>query len=94
MQEIGVSEVAAFLKVSERRVRLLLSQGRISGHKDAFNIWRVYYPLDVRPGKRGPDLRGYPSRLLKKKSGSKVRPEFVFDTPTRFYQDPDPHCSE
>lgn len=59
---ITVSEVAGFLKVTERRVRLLLSQGRIDGYKDGFNVWRVTCPVQIRPGKRGPDFRNYISK--------------------------------
>lgn len=61
---LTVSEVAAFLEVTERRVRLLLSQGRITGYKDPGNIWRITCPLNIQPGKRGPDFRNYASRKL------------------------------
>jgi len=64
---LSVSEVAAFLQISERRVRLLLSQGRIDGQKDGVNIWRIACPLNIRPGKRGPDLRNFASRKLQPK---------------------------
>jgi len=59
-----VSEVAKFLEVTDRRVRTLLSQGRISGFKDESDIWRVHAPLNIKPGKRGPDFRAYASRKL------------------------------
>jgi len=57
-----VSEVAEHLQVTERRVRLLLSQGRINGYKDGFNVWRVTAPFTIRRGKRGPDFHNYVSR--------------------------------
>jgi len=63
-QFLSISDVADFLEVSERRVRTLLSQGRIAGFKDDSNIWRITRPLDIKPGKRGPDLRGYAVRKL------------------------------
>jgi len=40
-QFLSISDVADFLEVSERRVRTLLSQGRIAGFKDDSNIWRI-----------------------------------------------------
>jgi len=63
-QFLSISDVADFLEVSERRVRTLLAQGRIAGFKDDSNIWRITRPLDIKPGKRGPDLGGYASRKL------------------------------
>ena len=61
---LSVSQVANFLNVSDRRVRTLLVQGRIDGFKDEFNTWHVKMPLNIKPGKRGPDLRGFASRRL------------------------------
>ncbi|MGZ0018399.1 hypothetical protein [Nitrosomonas sp. wSCUT-2] len=63
-QTLAISDVADFLEVSERRVRALLAQGRIDGFKDDSNIWRITCPLNIKPGKRGPDLRGYAVRKL------------------------------
>ena len=40
MQFLSISDVADFLEISERRVRVLLAQGRIEGFKDDSNIWR------------------------------------------------------
>lgn len=62
MSLFTVSAVAKYLQVTERRVRLLLSQGRIDGYKDGFNVWRVTQPFRIRPGKRGPDFHNYVSR--------------------------------
>lgn len=61
---LTVSEVAEFLETSERRVRTLLSEGRIEGFKDSRDIWRIKSPLSIKPGTRGPDLHGYPARKL------------------------------
>ncbi|MBX3617477.1 helix-turn-helix domain-containing protein [Nitrosomonas sp.] len=63
-QFLSVSDVADFLEVSERRVRTLLSQGRIDGYRDDSNVWRIACPLNIKPGKRGPDLRSYAVRKL------------------------------
>lgn len=63
-QFLTIPDVADFLEVSERRVRALLAQGRIAGFKDDSNIWRIACPLNIKPGKRGPDLRGYAVRKL------------------------------
>lgn len=64
MQFLSVPDVANFLEVSDRRVRTLLSQGRIAGFKDDSGIWRITCPLNIKPGKRGPDFRTYASRKL------------------------------
>lgn len=61
----GVKEMARFLGVSDRRVRALLAQGRIAGYKRKGGMWEVIYPLRILPGRRGPDLKGYPARRLK-----------------------------
>jgi hypothetical protein len=61
---LKVDRVAQFLGVSARRVRVLLAQGRLSGLKTEGNVWQVFWPLDVRPGKRGPDLRHFPIRRI------------------------------
>lgn len=64
MQFLTVSQVADFLEVSCRRVQVLLTQGRIPGFKSAGGVWRVNAPFTIKPGKRGPDLRGYAVRKL------------------------------
>lgn len=63
-QSLGVPEVAEFLGMSQRRVRVLLSEGRIDGFKDERDNWRIKSPLGIKPSKRGPDLRAYPARKL------------------------------
>jgi hypothetical protein len=60
----GVKDVARFLGVSDRRVRALLAQGRIHAFKRKGGMWEVVWPLRVSPGRRGPDLKGYPVRRL------------------------------
>jgi len=64
LQYLSVSDVADFLEVSDRRVRFLLSQGRIDGFKDDAGNWRVTCPVNIKPGKRGPDFKTYASRKL------------------------------
>lgn len=59
---ITVHQVAEFLGCNDRRVRALLAQGRIPARKDARGHWEVWWPFTVRPGRRGPDLRAYPTR--------------------------------
>lgn len=66
-QSIDVAKAAALLGVSERRVRTLLLQGRMGGYKDGYGHWFVRYPLQILPGKRGPDLHRYPTRITAKK---------------------------
>lgn len=60
---VDVKTVADFLGVSTRRVRVLLEQRRLPGYKDR-GIWRVIWPITVKPGRRGPDLKGYPARKI------------------------------
>lgn len=63
MMFIEAKRAAVSLGVSSRRVRALLSQGRIPGYKsDRTGRWMVVWPLDVLPGTRGPDLRHFPVR--------------------------------
>jgi len=56
MEYLTVAEVARFLEVSPWRVRGLLAQGRISGHKDERNIWRISVPFRITRSRRGPQL--------------------------------------
>ncbi len=66
IQFVPVHAVADFLGCSDRRVRALLAQGRIRGIRGKRGVWEVFWPLFVTPGRRGPDLRGYPLRRLQK----------------------------
>ena len=61
---IKATIAAQFLGVSARRVRALLAQKRIFGFKDDRSIWMVDWPLQVLPGKRGPDLKHFPVRRV------------------------------
>lgn len=56
MEYLTVAEVARFLEVSPRRVRFLLTQGRIHGFKDSRNIWRISVPFRITRNLRGPQL--------------------------------------
>lgn len=53
MDFLTVAEVARFLEISPRRVRVLLFQGRISGHKDERDIWRISVPFRMTRSLRG-----------------------------------------
>lgn len=48
-----VEHVAKYFGVSTRRIRYLLEQGRLAGHKEG-RSWHVTYPINIRLGKRGP----------------------------------------
>ncbi|WP_148042223.1 helix-turn-helix domain-containing protein [Pseudomethylobacillus aquaticus] len=61
---VEVSKAAKSLGVSPRRVRALLAQGRLIGYKNQRKVWMVMYPLEVIPGKRGPDLHKFPIRHI------------------------------
>lgn len=60
---IDVATSAAMLGVSTRRVRALLSEGRMRGVKGSSGVWLVAFPFSISPGRRGPDLRRFPTRL-------------------------------
>jgi len=51
MTYFSVQEVAGFLQISPRRVRVLLAQRRLLGFKDSRNIWLIPGPFDVRRGR-------------------------------------------
>jgi hypothetical protein len=58
-----VKQVAKRLKISERRVRVLLSTQRMKGLKQDNGRWLIKWPLQIKPGMRGPDLNNYPTRI-------------------------------
>ncbi len=58
------SQVAKRLSISERRVRQLLIDGRMSGVKQENGRWLVDWPLHITSGKRGPDMDNYPTRIF------------------------------
>jgi len=69
MTYLTVSEVADFLRISSRRVRTLLQQGRIRGSKDSRNIWRISIPLCLTVNLRGPRSKAaYCVRLARRQS--------------------------
>lgn len=53
---ISTVEAAKRLSVSDRRVRFLLSAGRLKGQKDCGGRWQVELPFTVQMGSRGPAL--------------------------------------
>ena len=61
---VKVSAVAKRLGISPRRVRHLLTSGRMAGVKSPTGRWSVIWPLQITPGKRGPEMKSYPSRLF------------------------------
>lgn len=65
MNYVSVSQVAKRLSLSPRRVRFLLSSGRMAGHKQDNGRWLVLWPLRITPGARGPDMFSYPTRIDK-----------------------------
>lgn len=67
---LKVWQVAEMLQVSERRVRVLLAQGRLQGRKSDTGAWLCDYPLSITSGKRGPDINRYPTRFPFSKSRS------------------------
>ena len=60
-----IQEAAAQLGISEQRVRKLATQGRIRGAVRRGKSWTIPYPIEVRPGHRGPDGSAGPKRSLK-----------------------------
>lgn len=57
---LTVSEVAEYLKISERRVRDLLHRGCIPGFKDKGGSWCIRAPFTIKPGIRDRDLNSFP----------------------------------
>ncbi len=64
---VTVEKAAAYFNVSTRRIRKLLSDGRLAGTKNG-KLWLVSYPYQYTIGTRGPHL------LLQQSRGSTVRP--------------------
>lgn len=74
MFTLTVKEAARILLMSPARLRLLLSQGRVAGHKDPFGFWVVHYPFVRTPGRRGPDMRYFPVPRKGRPSKRRKRP--------------------
>lgn len=58
-----VPQVAKRLKISDRRVRQLLTAGRMRGYKQPNGFWLISWPLQISSGNRGPDMNTYPTRI-------------------------------
>lgn len=54
---VPVSFVAKAWNVTPRRIRALLSAGRLAGRVQDNGYWEVLYPYAVRLGTRGPALQ-------------------------------------
>jgi hypothetical protein len=54
---VPVSFVAKDWKVSSRRIRALLSGGRLWGSQQQNGYWEVFYPYTFTEGRRGPQMR-------------------------------------
>jgi hypothetical protein len=54
---VPVSFVAKDWKVTPRRVRTLLAEGRLVGQCQPNGYWEVHYPYIFTMGKRGPALK-------------------------------------
>lgn len=54
---VPVSAVAKDWGVSARRIRIMLSTGRLDGRQNENGYWEVYYPYRYVFGTRGPGLR-------------------------------------
>lgn len=70
---VTVSQVAKRLGISERRVRYLLATGRMIGIKQKNRRWAIYWPLQVSSGKRGPEMKSYPTRVLSTQKDTKEK---------------------
>lgn len=51
---LPVSLVAKEWRVTPRRVRVLLSEGRLAGRQQENGYWEVAYPYTITEGRRGP----------------------------------------
>lgn len=54
---VPVAFVARDWKVTPRRIRLLLSEKRLEGRRQANGYWEVLYPYRFTFGQRGPALK-------------------------------------
>ncbi|MFA5242279.1 MAG: hypothetical protein WC029_06000 [Sulfuricella sp.] len=78
---ISVGQAAKKLGVSARRVRVLLTTGRLAGYKDAREVWKVNPFLIISPGKRGPRMK---CKQPPKASGMAQRSEAIETAGERF----------
>lgn len=54
---LPVAMVAKEWRVTSRRVRALLSAGRLAGRQHENGYWEVAYPYTLTEGRRGPSMR-------------------------------------
>lgn len=54
---VPVSSVARDMGISARRVRVMLTEGRLMGRRLENGYWEVYYPYQYILGTRGPALK-------------------------------------
>lgn len=59
---LPVSVVAKEWGISARRVRALLSTGRLQGRQQENGYWEVCYPYTLTEGRRGPVMRKYAAK--------------------------------
>jgi len=70
IQYIDTNAAAEYLGCSSRRVRALLSQGRMTGKKEGLT-WLVQFPIQCTIGKSGPLLKlRKEGRYLREKRGT------------------------
>lgn len=65
---VDTERAATFLGCSTRRIRTLLSQGRIAGKKEGV-VWLVQWPMHISFGKRAP-LRKFAAGGISNKNRS------------------------
>ena len=54
---ISVSHVARDWNITPRRVRVMLSEGRLNGRQLPNGVWEVFFPYSYVFGTRGPTLK-------------------------------------
>lgn len=58
-QTVPAAAVARDWGISSRRVRLMLTEGRLAGERQSNGYWVVFYPYRYTLGTRGPVLNRY-----------------------------------
>ena len=64
-REVTIQEAASRLGISEQRVRKLAAQGRLRGAVRRGKSWTIPDPIELKPGRRGPDGSAGPKRPMK-----------------------------
>lgn len=62
---VSVEKAADYFEVSTRRIRKMLSDGKLSGVKKG-TTWHVFYPYQHTFGKRGPLISKFTNEGIKK----------------------------